>query len=180
MAEIKEIAEQTGTVDDLRTQDYATIRRAIAFLKRDDEPPARLETLAEHLGLSPSHCQRLFKRWCGLSPKDFSAAIALDRARRLLQDSASVLEAAHTVGLSGAGRLHDLFVNHEAMTPGDFKRRGAGLQLAWGVHVTPFGAAVAVASSSGGSQDLRLSMKTKGRRHTTHWSISAAVGLALV
>jgi len=149
MAEITEIAEQAGTVGDLRTQDYATIRRAIAFLKRDDRPPARLDVLAEHLGLSPSHCQRLFKRWCGLSPKDFSAAIALDRARRLLQDSASVLETAHTVGLSGAGRLHDLFVTHEAMTPGDFKRRGAGLQLAWGVHATPFGEAVAVASERG-------------------------------
>ena len=117
--------EPAGTESDLRAKDYETIRRAIAYLKRDDQPPARLDGLAQHLGLSPSHCQRLFKRWCGLSPKDFSAAIALDRARRLLKDSASVLETAHTVGLSGGGRLHDLFVTHEAMTPGDFKRQGA-------------------------------------------------------
>lgn len=150
MAEISEIVmEPAGTAGDPRAKDYETIRRAIAYLRRDDQPPARLDGLAEHLGLSPSHCQRLFKRWCGLSPKDFSAAIALDRARRLLKDSASVLETAHSVGLSGGGRLHDLFVTHEAMTPGDFKRQGAGLQMSWGAHITPFGEAVAVATERG-------------------------------
>jgi AraC family transcriptional regulator, regulatory protein of adaptative response / methylated-DNA-[protein]-cysteine methyltransferase len=150
MAEITEIAtEWNGAAGELRAHDYETIRQAIAYLKRDNQQPARLDGLARHLGLSPSHCQRLFKRWCGLSPKDFSAAIALDRARRLLKDSASVLETAHSVGLSGGGRLHDLFVTHEAMTPGDFKRQGAGLRMSWGAHATPFGEAVAVASGRG-------------------------------
>lgn len=150
MAEITEIATgRDSAACDLRAQDYETIRQAIAYLKRDDQPPARLDGLARYLGLSPSHCQRLFKRWCGLSPKDFSAAIALDRARRLLKESASVLETAHSVGLSGGGRLHDLFVTHEAMTPGDFKRQGAGLRMSWGEHATPFGEAVAVATERG-------------------------------
>ena len=98
--------------------DYALIRRAIAYLSANWADHPSLNDLAGHLGLSPAHCQRLFKRWCGLSPKEFVQAITVDHARGLLEGSASVLDAAHEVGLSGAGRLHDLFVSHEAMTPG--------------------------------------------------------------
>lgn len=156
MNEILETVEATatssGAPDAKRARDYRAVRRAIAFLREHAdgrlEPPA-LEDLARHLGMSPSHCQRLFKRWCGLSPKDFCAAIAIDRARGLLDKRASVLEAAHASGLSGGGRLHDLFVTHEAMTPGDYKRRGAGLSMSWGAHQTPFGVAVAVATTRG-------------------------------
>lgn len=156
MSGISEINGITGAGNDagvhLRDKDYETVRRAIAFLRERAEgrlEPPSLGDLARHLEMSPSHCQRLFKRWCGLSPKDFCAAIAIDRARRLLQGNASVLEAAHTSGLSGGGRLHDLFVTHEAMTPGDFKRRGAGLSMHWGAHQTPFGIAIAVATARG-------------------------------
>ena len=116
------------------TRDYDLVRRAIAFLSESWEEQPSLERLADHLGLSPAHTQKVFKRWCGLSPKEFVQAITLDHARGLLDGAASVLDASHEVGLSGGGRLHDLFVTHEAMTPGDYKRRGDGLEIAYGFH----------------------------------------------
>lgn len=129
--------------------DYELVRRAIRFLSESWTDQPDLDALAAHLGLSGAHVQKLFKRWCGLSPKAFVQAITLDHARGLLSGSASVLEAAHEVGLSGGGRLHDLFVAHEAMTPGDVKRRGAGLEIAYGFHATPFGEAVLFATDRG-------------------------------
>ena len=131
------------------SRDYDLIRRAIAFLSRNWEAQPGLELLAEDLGLSPAHTQKLFKRWCGLSPKEFLQAITIDRARELLAGSASVLDAAHEVGLSGASRLHDLFITHEAMTPGDFKRRGEGLDIVYGFHDSPFGEALVLATGRG-------------------------------
>lgn len=130
-------------------RDYDLVRRAIAFLSVRWEEQPTLERLAAHLGLSPAHPQRLFKRWCGLSPKEFVQAVTIDHARNLLTGSASVLDAAHEVGLSGGGRLHDLFVDHEAMTPGEFKRRGEGLEIAYGFHDTPFGDALLLATERG-------------------------------
>jgi AraC family transcriptional regulator of adaptative response/methylated-DNA-[protein]-cysteine methyltransferase len=132
-----------------RSGDYDLIRRAIAFLTETWVEQPSLERLAQHLGLSPAHCQKLFKRWCGLSPKEFVQAITVDHARGLLGGSASILETAYEVGLSGAGRLHDLFVSHEAMTPGDYKRRGEGLEMAYGFHASPFGEALLVATDRG-------------------------------
>ena len=132
-----------------RSRDYQLIRRAIAFLSETWAEQPSLERLAAHLGLSPAHCQKLFKRWCGLSPKEFVQAITVDHARGLLEGSASVLEAAHEVGLSGGSRLHDLFVSHEAMTPGDYKRRGEGLEMAYGFHASPFGEALLIATERG-------------------------------
>jgi len=130
-------------------RDYELVRRAITFLSESWTEHPDLDDLARHVGLSPAHCQKLFKRWCGLSPKEFLQAITLDHARGLLAGSASVLEAAHEVGLSGGGRLHDLFVDHEAMTPGDFKRRGDGLTIAYGFHASPFGEALVLATDRG-------------------------------
>jgi AraC family transcriptional regulator of adaptative response/methylated-DNA-[protein]-cysteine methyltransferase len=144
------IATDTATLlSPDRSRDYELIRRAIAFLSETwtEQPP--LDRLAQHLGLSPAHCQKLFKRWCGLSPKEFVQSITVDHARALLKDSASVLETAHEVGLSGAARLHDLFVSHEAMTPGDYKRRGEGLEMAYGFHASPFGEALLIATDRG-------------------------------
>src|ERR1700741_2662333 len=132
-----------------RSRDYHLIRRAIAFLSETWPKQPSLERLAEHLGLSPAHCQKLFKRWCGLSPKEFVQAITVDHARNLLDGSASVLDTAYEVGLSGSSRLHDLFVSHEAMTPGDYKRRGAGLEMAYGFHPSPFGDALLIATERG-------------------------------
>jgi AraC family transcriptional regulator of adaptative response/methylated-DNA-[protein]-cysteine methyltransferase len=130
-------------------RDYDLIRRAIAFLTRTWDRQPGLDELAAHLELAPTQCQKLFKRWCGLSPKEFVQALTVDHARALLKDSASVLDAAYEVGLSGGGRLHDLFVSHEAMTPGDYKRRGEGLDMAYGFHASPFGEALLIATERG-------------------------------
>lgn len=129
--------------------DYARVRRAIGFLTEHWLSHPSLEDLSRAIGLSPSQCQKLFKRWCGLSPKEFVQAIALDHARVLLDDAASVLETAHEVGLSGGGRLHDLFVTYEAMSPGEYKRRGQGLSISFGFHASPFGDALLMATSRG-------------------------------
>ena len=147
LANIREIpidALPAGTASD-----YDHIRRAILFLAETWESHPPLEALASHLGLSPAHTQKLFKRWCGLSPKEFVQAITVDRARELLAGSASVLDAAHEVGLSGGGRLHDLFVDHEAMTPGDYKRRGEGVAMIYGFHPSPFGDTLVMATPRG-------------------------------
>lgn len=135
--------------DSDKLRDYDLIKRSVRFLTQSWREQPSLDDLAGHLGLSPAHCQRFFKRWCGLSPKEFMGAIAIDHARQLLQGSASVLDASLQSGLSGAGRLHDLFVSHEAMTPGDYKRRGAGLEMAYGYHATPFGEALVMATKRG-------------------------------
>src|SRR5499427_3070668 len=132
-----------------RRRDYELIRRAIAFLSEKWAEQPSLERLAQHLELSPAHCQKLFKRWCGLSPKEFVQAITVDHARSLLKGSASVFDTALEVGLSGGSRLHDLFVSHEAMTPGDYKRRGEGLEMACGFHASPFGEALLIATERG-------------------------------
>jgi AraC family transcriptional regulator, regulatory protein of adaptative response / methylated-DNA-[protein]-cysteine methyltransferase len=142
-------ATQPLRADAAPAPDYQLIRRAIAFLSETWAEQPSLERLAQHLGLSPAHCQKLFKRWCGLSPKEFVQAITIDRARNLLAGSASLLETAYEVGLSGSGRLHDLFVSHEAMTPGDYKRRGDGLEMAYGFHPSPFGEALLLLTERG-------------------------------
>lgn len=138
-----------GELDRYNLRDYELIKRSVRFLAQSWREQPSLDELAGHIGLSPAHCQRLFKRWCGLSPKEFMGAIAVDHARQLLQNSASVLDASLQSGLSGSGRLHDLFISHEAMTPGDYKRRGAGLEMAFGYHATPFGEALAMATKRG-------------------------------
>jgi AraC family transcriptional regulator of adaptative response/methylated-DNA-[protein]-cysteine methyltransferase len=131
------------------TRDYDLVRRAIAFLTETWSEQPDLDRLAAHLKLGPEQTQKLFKRWCGLSPKEFVQAITIARAREMLSQSASMLACSHEVGLSGSGRLHDLFVDHEAMTPGDFKRRGAGLEIAYGFHPSPFGEALLLVTDRG-------------------------------
>jgi len=148
MVDTSEPIASVGHTEDV-SDDYALVRRAIEFLTNSWIEQPELGRIAAHLGISPAHCQKLFKRWCGLSPKEFVQAITIDRARGLLDESASLLDAACDVGLSGAGRLHDLFVDHEAMTPGDFKRRGAGLDIVYGFHPSPFGSALIMATDRG-------------------------------
>ena len=130
-------------------KDYEAVRRAISFLSEHWTDQPDLDDLARHMGLSPAHCQKVFKRWCGLSPKEFLQAITIDNARGLLDGSASLLDCAHEVGLSGSGRLHDLFVDHIAMTPGDYKRRGEGLEISYGFHGSPFGDTLVMATDRG-------------------------------
>jgi len=127
--------------------DYPTIKKAIEFISVRWRDQPSIETIADHVGLSPSHFQHVFKRWAGLTPKAFLQAITIERARELLRSSASVFDAAYDVGLSGPSRLHDLFVAHEAMTPGDYRRED--LRLAYGFHPSPFGEAIVVAAPRG-------------------------------
>ena len=129
--------------------DYERVRRIIAFISERWRDQPSLEAIAEHVGLSTTHVHHLFRRWCGLTPKAFLAAITLDNAKAVLAASASVLDAAYEVGLSGPSRLHDLFVTHEAMTPGDFKTGGAGISMRFGFHASTFGEAILVATERG-------------------------------
>ncbi len=127
---------------------YRVIARALDEI--DAAPaPLSLEALAGRLGMSPAHFQRLFSRWVGVSPKRYQQYLALDHAKRLLAARHSVLEAAMASGLSGTGRLHDLFLRWEAMRPGEYARGGAGLTIRHGVVDSPFGPAVAMATDRG-------------------------------
>jgi AraC family transcriptional regulator of adaptative response/methylated-DNA-[protein]-cysteine methyltransferase len=129
--------------------DYAVVQRAIAFIAKNWRAQPATETIADAAGVAPDELHHLFRRWCGLTPKAFVQALTLDHARRLLRESASVLDAAYEVGLSGPGRLHDLFVTHEAMSPGEWKAGGEGLTLGYGFHPSPFGTALIMASERG-------------------------------
>src|ERR671912_1762035 len=129
--------------------DYERVRRIIAFISERWRDQPSLEAIADHVGLSTTHVHHLFRRWAGLSPKAFLQAITLDNAKALLADSASVLDATYELGLSGPARLHDLFVTHEAMTPGDYKAGGSGLTMRFGFHPSPFGEALLIVTDRG-------------------------------
>ena len=131
------------------TADYRRVERAIRFLEEHAAEQPSLEAVAECVGLSPYHFQRLFRRWAGVSPKRYLQHLTVQAAKRHLRDAASVLEATFATGLSSPGRLHDLFVSVEAVTPGQFKGRGAGLVLRYGFHPTPFGACLLALSERG-------------------------------
>jgi AraC family transcriptional regulator, regulatory protein of adaptative response / methylated-DNA-[protein]-cysteine methyltransferase len=129
--------------------DYTVVRRAVAFISEHWRSQPDVEAITRACDVTPDELHRLFRRWAGLTPKEFMAAITLDHARKLLRDRASVLDTAYAVGLSGPGRLHDLFVTHEAMSPGEWKAGGAGLTLAYGFHSSPFGEALVMATERG-------------------------------
>ncbi|WP_432421931.1 methylated-DNA--[protein]-cysteine S-methyltransferase [Rhodoplanes serenus] len=130
-------------------EDYDRVRRAIAFMSEHWREQPDIPAVAHAAGLSTDGLTALFRRWAGLTPKAFLQALTLDHARKLLRESASVLDAAYEVGLSGPGRLHDLFVTHEAMSPGEWKAGGAGLVLTYGFHPSPFGTALVMATPRG-------------------------------
>jgi AraC family transcriptional regulator of adaptative response/methylated-DNA-[protein]-cysteine methyltransferase len=121
------------------SQDYQRIEQAILYLEKHAHRQPELSELAEAVGLSEYHFQRLFTHWAGISPKRFLQYLTKESAKELLQQSASLLEATYSVGLSSPGRLHDLFVNTEAVTPGEYKQRGQGLTIRYGYHPSPFG-----------------------------------------
>ena len=130
-------------------RDYALVKQTLAFIKENWREQPTLETIAEQAGLSPHHLQRLFTRWAGISPKRFVQYLTATHAKQLLANAHSVLDTAYETGLSGPGRLHDLLVAVEAMTPGEFKTRGAGLVIRYGRHATPFGDCILAASERG-------------------------------
>ena len=131
----------TSTPADIarNARDYARIEAAILYLEAHFRDQPELGAVAEAVGLSPHHFQRLFRRWAGVSPKRFGQYLTLDYAKAQLEASASILDAAYDAGLSGPSRLHDLFVTYEAMSPGTFKRGGGGIDIVYGVHPSPFG-----------------------------------------
>jgi AraC family transcriptional regulator, regulatory protein of adaptative response / methylated-DNA-[protein]-cysteine methyltransferase len=129
--------------------DYDVVRRAIGHIRGHWREQPEIEAIAEAAGVTPTELHHLFRRWAGLTPKAFLQALTLDGARQLLRDSASVLDATYEVGLSGPGRLHDLFVTHEAMSPGEWKSGGEGLTVFFGFHPSPFGSALVMATPRG-------------------------------
>lgn len=126
----------------IANSDYTTVQAAIAYLSETPADEVDLPRFARALGLTERQLVDLFRRWCGLSPKSFAQAVALDHARKLLADRQSVLDTTYEVGLSSTSRLHDLFVAHEAMPPGAYRNRGEGLEMVWGAAPSPFGTAV--------------------------------------
>jgi len=129
--------------------DYDIVRRAIAHIRGNWRSQPEIETIAGAAGVSATDLHHLFRRWCGLTPKAFLQALTLSHARELLRSSASVLDTAYEVGLSGPGRLHDLFVTHEAMSPGEWKAGGEGLTITYGFHPCPFGMALVMTTPRG-------------------------------
>src|SRR6056297_4221359 len=138
----------TGDTAEAQGYHYNVMRRA---LDRIDAAGGRipLEALAAELHMSPAHFQRLFSAWVGVSPKRYQQYLTLDHARTLLSKRHTVLETAQNAGLSGSGRLHDLFLRWEAMSPGDFARRAAGLTIRYGWFASPFGEALAMGTDKG-------------------------------
>ncbi len=119
--------------------DYQRIAAAINYLQSTATKQPGLDEIAHHIGLSPFHFQRLFKRFAGVSPKRFLQHLTSEHAKRLLRSSESVLETSFAVGLSSPGRLHDLMVNVNAVTPGEYKSGGREVNIKYGIHQTPFG-----------------------------------------
>jgi AraC family transcriptional regulator, regulatory protein of adaptative response / methylated-DNA-[protein]-cysteine methyltransferase len=136
--------EQISNLDD-----YERVRGVLANLTENWRDQPSLEDLAKPVGMEPEQLQRLFSRWAGLTPKAFLQALTLDHARAMLKDSASILETALEVGLSGPSRLHDLFVTHEGMSPGAYKTKGSGICISYGYHPSPFGLALVMATGHG-------------------------------
>ena len=121
------------------SDDYARIEQVIYYIEMNASRQPNLKEIADYIHLSEYHLQRLFTRWVGISPKRFLQFITKEHARKLLADSRSILETTHQIGLSSPGRLHDLFITWEAVTPGEFKLRGKGLTIRYSFHPTPFG-----------------------------------------
>jgi AraC family transcriptional regulator of adaptative response/methylated-DNA-[protein]-cysteine methyltransferase len=127
---------------------YQVIARALEVIDREG-PTLTLEELAARMRMSPAHFQRVFSQWVGVSPKRYQQYLTLGHARQLLTERHTVLDAAHAAGLSGGGRLHDLFLTWEAMSPGDYAKRGEGLDIRWAWVESPFGPALVMATARG-------------------------------
>jgi AraC family transcriptional regulator of adaptative response/methylated-DNA-[protein]-cysteine methyltransferase len=147
----KEIPMSTSTLVDYRqsSADYRTIEQAIRYLEKNARQQPDLREVAAAVGMSEFHFQRLFTRWAGISPKRFLQFITKEHAKVLLDQSANLLDTTFQVGLSSLGRLHDLFVTTEAVTPGEYKSRGSGVTVRYGLHPTPFGACLLAVTDRG-------------------------------
>lgn len=134
--------------DQSQSYHYRLIARALDEIDAGG-PALTLEELAARMGMSVAHFQRVFSQWVGVSPKRYQQYLTLDHARRMLAERHSLLDTSLAAGLSGTGRLHDLFLRWEAMSPGEFARAGAGLVIRWGWFDTPFGRAIAMGTGRG-------------------------------
>ena len=128
---------------------YQLIEQAIQYIETNVNRQPELDEIAAAIGLSEYHFQRLFTRWAGISPKRFMQFLTKEHAKELLSHSENLLDTTHQVGLSSLGRLHDLFIKTEAVTPGEYKSRGAGLTMHYGLHPTPFGKCLIAATERG-------------------------------
>jgi AraC family transcriptional regulator of adaptative response/methylated-DNA-[protein]-cysteine methyltransferase len=140
--------EEQQMTDQSPAYHYQVIARALQLIEAEG-PSLTLEALARRMSMSPAHFQRVFSQWVGISPKRYQQYLTLDLARRLLAERHTMLGTALAAGLSGTGRLHDLFLTWEAMSPGDYARRGAGLTIRRGWFETPFGQAIVMATDRG-------------------------------
>lgn len=130
-------------------KDYRRMEKAILFLEKNCYRQPDLKELAKIMNVSEYYFQRLFKRWVGISPKRFLQVLTIERAKRIMKNSGSLLEVTYEIGLSSAGRLHDLFVNVEAMTPDDFRKHGERLRIRYGFHPSPFGECLVAVTERG-------------------------------
>jgi len=128
---------------------YAVVKRAIEVIDAQDGEPLTLEALAAKMQMSPAHFQRVFSKWVGVSPKRYQQYLTLGHAKALLDANFTTLGTADAVGLSGSGRLHDLFIRWEAMSPGEFALKGAGLVIDFGTAPSPFGEVMIMATPRG-------------------------------
>ena len=128
---------------------YGLVKRAIEAIDAHQDGPLSLEHLASEMGMSPAHFQRVFSKWAGVSPTRLQQYLRLGHAKALLKDRFTVLETSGSVGLSGTGRLHDLFMTWEAMSPGDYARKGQGLTISWGWFDSPFGNTLVMGTPKG-------------------------------
>ena len=133
------MAAALNTRLDQLSRDYALVEKALVYVDEHAQRQPTLAEIAAAVGMSEFHFQRLFTHWAGISPKRFLEFVTRESARNLLDQSATILQTVHGVGLSSSGRLHDLFINTQAMTPGQYKSRGLGLTIRYGVHPSPFG-----------------------------------------
>ena len=131
------------------SQDYQLIEQAIRFIEANAHRQPELDEVAAAVGLSEYHFQRTFTRWAGISPKRFLQFLTKENAKELLARSENLLDTTHQVGLSSLGRLHDLFVATEAVTPGEYKTRGAGVTIRYGIHASPFGPCLVATTERG-------------------------------
>lgn len=167
-----------GNVFPSNLSDYARIASALDYVAAHRREQPELANIAFEVGLSPYHFQRLFTRWAGISPKKFLQYVTLAEAKRSLAASASVLDAAYDAGLSGPGRLHDLFLACDSVTPGEFKARGAGLTLRYGFHPSAFGECLLLVSERGivglsfVAEDER---EAALRRHMAGWPAASVI-----
>jgi len=132
-----------------QASDYQRVAQAIDYLEVNFRRQPSLDEIAAGVHLSKYHFQRLFKTWAGISPSQFMQYLTIEYAKQQLVASQSVYDAALDAGLSGAGRLHDLFVTFEGITPGEYKRRGSGLHITYGFHDTPFGVCLLASTERG-------------------------------